>query len=407
MASVIKCTLGLLLLNGGYTTGQESAASDSSQNESRIALAEESEPLAMDVIAADGLMKDMGEQIGLFSLAADGKQLKPEFLSGRDGQQIVRELQRSMRAGGASNISGESWRITMNSTELQATFKFGEVTGRRDAEELPKLRIRFNELTGPRRNLQITANEEREFLISLAGATEGFFFRFKQSADGSIVCWDLDENHVSVMAAENFDEFCKTYREFTESRLLPILAFTGTGVPETRFSESIRKSVMNFLIPVDDDEMEEFSRLVADLDSTSFRDREAATVEVEEKFEQWRDHIEQAINDPDFPAESRHRLRQVFESHVAEAELRLIKSGHITELADDPAYLIWLMQQTEVEKERVGLVARLMDLTGLELGASPEAWEEWAAVSDNTSPVEGNGFPVPTFEDLLGAVGPR
>ncbi len=149
-----------------------------------------------------------------------------------------------------------------------------------------------------------------------------------------------------------------------------------------------------------------------------------------EDFALWKNEIRSAMNDPDFPAESRLRLKKIFGANAGD-ELKVINDVQTTGLISDPEYLVWLLDLqnenggSELDENEGGhaegnasvhIVAQLKTITGEDFGLEPGQWRNWLATSRNgaesngekdTDPEPGpENEPNRNFEQTLAAIGP-
>lgn len=243
--------------------------------------------------------------------------------------------------------------------------------------------ILFQELNSPQRELKIGVAEDNVFNICLRSSEHGYLFRFRQEKNGRIVCQEICSEFVFARSANSFDEFSKRNPEYVQNRLMRVFDFIGIDRPPTRFSSVVRNQVLLMLRPVNEERMGQFRKAVEKMSAASFEDREAATAEIEKKFEQWQDLIQIGMRHEDFAVETRMRLTKIHNNHADKATKQLMKLAQTSKLHWDIEYLIWALGKTEDPTDKMVLAHQLSKLTEQNFGADDGKWAAWFAENNN------------------------
>ncbi len=352
------------------------------------AIAQDSDAFQMknDPLKKAGPLKNISDVQELFKLKTVGTRLDTEILSTyQEAQAAVSQIRSKTRSGGGSSSSGATWMAYFQGNEFfgyVATGKtpqhmIGRFPNMAATNQNSNFTISFKELKTPQRELEITVDEDNVFSISLRSSELGYLFRFRQEKSGRVVCQEMSSEFVFARSAKSFDSFAKQNPGYVHDRLMQVFDFMGVGKPPTRFSSIVRNQVLLMLRPIDPERMAEFKKAVKDMSATSYKVREAATAEIDKKFEEWQDLIKIGMGDEDFAAETRTRLNKIYGSKVDKSTKQLMKLAQESRLQSDIEYLIWAMMKTEEEADKRLFADQLASVTSEDFGTDATQWTDW------------------------------
>lgn len=353
--------------------------------------------LNKDPLKADGPLKKISDVQELFELKTVGTKLETAVVASyQEAQASVTQIRsKSGTGGGGSSSSGNgTWMCYFQGSDFLGHVSNGKVASHMIAR-FPKLlfakddsefSILFQELKSPQRELAIRVSEDHVFDITLRSSELGYLFRFRQEKSGRIVCQEMSSEFVFARTAKSFDEFSKQNPNYVQSRLMKVFDFIGVGRPPTRFSSVVMNQVLLKLRPISDERMGLFKKAVEKMSASSFQDREAATAEIETKFEEWQDLIQIGMGDEEFATETRSRLTKIYGNHVDKETKQLMKLAQESKLHVDTEYLIWALGKTKGDADRKVFAKQLSKLTEQEFDLDTAKWISWYA--ENNKPEE-------------------
>jgi hypothetical protein len=120
--------------------------------------------------------------------------------------------------------------------------------------------------------------------------------------------------------------------------------------------------------------LDEGKKLLADLDSEKFPVRDKASKALNERFEIYKDLIEEKLKNSSISQEAASRLHKIMSAHP-DAQ-KVSQTIAALDLMRDPVYLIGLLDEA-APAERSKVVSQLESVTGQRLGEDAAAWKRW------------------------------
>jgi len=313
----------------------------------------------------------------LFKLKSSNGRLVPEFE--KDRQTAYTEVQSintiGGNRGGGSSSSGSNWEIRINNNSFEGTANYGY--SRVYPNPNPGTwRLKLKELKTPGRDLSISADEKGNVSVTLNGGDDAYLLRIRQQPTGSIFVQEVSETTIFSKTSASFDDFCRENSDFTQKRFLPVIRHLGIDAPMTQFDNEVQQSVVNFLQPIDDAELTSFQTSFKNLDSKDYAARKADSDKLAKGFEKWQDFIMRAVNDSNFPHETRFRMMKVMEKNAKPEAVKASRFAIAADLANNPQYLVWLYDLQKDENTRANILVALRKSTGIDLGENIAAWQK-------------------------------
>jgi hypothetical protein len=267
-------------------------------------------------------------------------------------------------AGGSAGGGGNSWQITFQGQNLN-----GQLAVRGDA-----VRMSLEESNAPARSLQFNDDGQGAFTIQVMHPEQDVIL-LRQVRNSGFTVVALVDGRMIVGQGESFLAVFRKHRKDMESHVLPVLEHFGIRLMLSPSAPEVRRAVLA-LVTRTPETLAEAKQLLADLDSGKFRERERASRLLNDRYEVYKDVIQQRLESKDLTLEARTRLQQIAAKHP-DSE-RVGQTVAALELMKDARYLVSLLEHARAE-EVPGVIRHLEKTTGQKLGADPAAWREWAA----------------------------
>jgi hypothetical protein len=238
--------------------------------------------------------------------------------------------------------------------------------------------IRFDlvEEIGPKRRIQISDEGQGEFRLSLTNDDGSLALVVTQTSDGSLKVTDESRGHGFKAEADSFQEFYDKEPAYVEERLIPLLNHLAIVLPLSRDRAEVQKAVLDQLEAMRSANVEEFEKLVAQLDDEDFTVREAAYERITAGIRRFGPLARKLADDPDspFPPETQARIGRLVDELADSAEAHEFASTN--KLVSDVGYLVALIEESP-ETARPVVAEQLTRLTGQNHGTDPAAWRAW------------------------------
>ncbi|MFK7766633.1 MAG: hypothetical protein AB8B55_05380 [Mariniblastus sp.] len=259
--------------------------------------------------------------------------------------------------------------------------------------------------------LKIQASEAGEVLLDFRANHSSSMIRLRQqSKGGSVFCQCCTQGRLYVASGSSFDDFCRNNAEFVQRQLAPLFEHVGLGPFPNRYARKVTKAVLASIQPIDDARMEKFQSAIVGLDSGSFAEREAVMGLLKKNARDWRRPIQLSMNNDQYSVEARNRLKNIFEDSTTKQDVDILDFASREKLADDPSYLIWLLEGSKNKKARLTpevkkiLASKLEKLTGESHGEDLKEWNSW--LRQNEPSVDNPSFATMTDQQMLEFDGP-
>ena len=198
-----------------------------------------------------------------------------------------------------------------------------------------------------------------------------------QSPDGAVRLAHLTSDAAVREKADSFLALYVRRRQYVEAELLPLLAHVGFALPLTAYSSEAIRLVMDLLRrPIGPDDEARARELLKQLESASYKQREAAMKALTADYVRYQKAIDAAAADTGASEELALRARQIRREneHVARIGELVYKLG----LTSDPDYLVMLLAKA-APADRGPILRALRALAGRDLGSDVAAWKQWLA----------------------------
>ena len=291
----------------------------------------------------------------------------------------IREVDKNSWVNGSN--SGKYWVQNLQGQNFSAVVRRGDYNSRNAKTTSKEVHVEYVETSGYGESLEMYGKDENEFSLRISGGLKDHYLQAKQTANGFTAQYSKGKDNFAGHAA-NFEQFCKDHSEFLEGILLPSLRFHGVSVPVTRYHPFARKQVMASITPPDPERVKAFRELFGNLDSKKFKEREEATKLLNEKFKEWKDVLELAVQSQDFSFETRSRINDVISKNSKAENRDVINLVGASRLNEDTEYLVWMLSQVSTDEktktqEILHITNQLQKLTNEKLGTNVAAWQSW------------------------------
>lgn len=285
-------------------------------------------------------------------------------------------------AGTSSISSGQGRHMSFQGMRLSAGLT---VSG-------DSFRLRVQEEAAPWRMLQVHCDREGSLRIALLSADSDLVLMLTQDAAGAVKVLHLAGDEAVRGRGENFLSYYRENRRYVEDELFALLGHVGVATALGRNNPRVAAAVVAELrAPPAGDRRREAERLISQLDSGSYAQRQEATRKLSADYPRYFQYVEEALRGETGSEEMKARLKKIAAENRDRAKVqRLIAS---LDLLNDPHYLVELLERTK-GKDRQLVVARLEQITKQKLGADAKAWRKHLGEHSrrpDTAPTAGDG----------------
>ncbi len=266
------------------------------------------------------------------------------------------------------------------------------------------LRFEFTENEPPFQRL--TVQDQNDGRLSILFSTDDLLIELRQSTNKKTRLTYVVNERAYLMMADNFDEFSKKYSRATVEILFPLFRHVGIDLPIQADSPEVKAYVrqhfvaMNSRKPVS---IENFQRLLLELDSSKFDKRLAATDALTAQYDVWSDLLRSSAIDSSLSLEVRNRIQMIInENEAVRKDARELREFvEERKLIDSVEYLLNLLPDSD-ENSLDAIYARLQKITGKTRPEIDELWKNRPVDSGNGSPpADKPPTPTPTRESRL------
>lgn len=291
----------------------------------------------------------------------------PAVVGGFPAAPPIEGVFQAIQASAGANGSG----MSIGGNNREVSFSGPNLSGRLGTQG-DSVRLILDETASPQRTLEFNDDGRGGFRIQLSDP-DGDLLLLNQSRGGSFAVVSMHGGQVFADQGESFLAFFRKNRKEMETRILPTLDKFGIQPLLNPSTPKARKAVLALLSRTPEAE-DEGRRLLADLDSDTFEVRERAARSLNERYEIYKDLIQDRLKDRSLSLEVQKRLRDIAARHADSAWVGQTIAA--LDLLQDPGYLVSLLDEASA-KESPGLIRQLEKTTGKKLGPEPAAWKEW------------------------------
>jgi hypothetical protein len=281
-------------------------------------------------------------------------------------ENIFRQIQAVAGAGGSST--------TMSNRYREMRF-FGNALVGRVLTRDSVVHFGLEETGAPHRTLEFHDDGQGAFRLLLSGPADDILI--KQAKDGAFTVAAVVSGKTLAAQAPSFLALYKQHHETLDRDILPVLDGLSIRLFTPPSSAELRSAVRALLLrsPAT---LEEGKKLLADLDNDRFAVREKATVNLDERYQIYKDLIAAKLKEPGLTIETERRLQKIVAAHPdAQKTSQVIDA---LGLLSDSKFLVGLLEESPVA-ERPAIAARLEEVSGQRHGSDVAAWKEWLAGS--------------------------
>jgi hypothetical protein len=275
-----------------------------------------------------------------------------------------RQIQTAAKTSSSGmSISGREREVRFSGTNLA-----GRLLTRADS-----VRMSLDEIKPPQRTLEFSEDSTGGFRLQLVHPDGDLIF-VSQGRNGSFAGVAMVGGKQFAGRGESFVAFYRQHRADVEAHILPALEQFGIQLMLSPQEPKVRQAVLA-LVTRTPEKVEEGRKLLVELDSQKFAVRNNASQLLNDRFELYKDLIQEKLQEKSLPLEVRTRLQNIQSRH-ADSE-KVGQAVAALELLKDGRYLVSLFDHAAGEETPL-LIRHLEKTTGQRLGTDPAAWKEWA-----------------------------
>lgn len=277
-------------------------------------------------------------------------------------------------SGGESSSSG--WGFA------SANFRSQSVDGRIETRG-DRFTFSMSESSSQHRMLQFVEDVNHYLQITVSDEELDRLLVIRQSQDRFVVVFVSERENLSA-SAKTYAEMLRENRQLINETVLPILHEMGVSKPLDAESVSVVNAVFAKIKVLTSPVESESSKLIDQLASDKFAEREEGLEALKERFEDHQSAIELALQGGTLLPEVRVRLERLVNDHKSlyRDEYQIIETFG---LLDSVPYLIQLFQFADENQTR-SLGQYLGTLTEQDFGSDSEAWRAWLAKQPDFGP---------------------
>ena len=299
----------------------------------------------------------------------------------------IRNMKRNVAS--SSSNSGRGWNETYRLSSFEFLIGLGQIR-RSIFPVLPKanggLVICIKQKVKPFNEYKVAAGPNNDFLsVQLQRSQAGYYFEFNIRPEGTISCVVLDGSAARSVSAASYDEFARDHRQLLNEEIIPVLNICSVRLPHHRYSSFVWNQVVATIVPGDSQRHRQFEKIIEQLSSADFSEREMASKKLSEKFDQWNDLILRKMQTDETTVETRSRLQKLVDQLATASQKESSLLTRIEKLAKDPEYLFWIARQIRDDRKRGDdlkhLFSKMAALTKNDWG---DDWDRWGELFGET-----------------------
>jgi hypothetical protein len=352
------------------------AAGQEKTKSAKTAKAEKADKTPPDLLTAKGPATTISEELSqMIQFKPFDAGLVPEILVKNDDKayELMQKIEEKIGWGnGGSSWGGATWSFSASSEKLGLQFT------REKADSKYLTRLIMTEREKPFRRFHLSMGDEKKFQLVIEGEPNvNYLFRISQEADGSIVVQEINGTEVFSAVQANFDEFCRSYPEFAESRIGPLFARFGIGKLISPYSSAVKEQVLFSIVPLSEEDLHSFSVSLQNLDSTSYVVREQESEKLSNEYNSLRDVMMRIATDRRFSPEVRDRVAEVINKKEKGTVSDIVRFVSTNKLDYQTEFLVWLLENETRPEYREKIIVRICEVEKLKTGKEDEAFANW------------------------------
>lgn len=270
---------------------------------------------------------------------------------------------------GQVNSSG----MSVSNRHREVTFSGGALSGRmRTSGE--HVRMDLEEVTSPNRSFEWTDDGQGSMRLMISNQDDDLLL-LQQTKQGSFRMAGFVGGKTIAARGDNFLAMYRQERQLVDRHVLPVLQSLSIRLIPSPSAPETKKAVLALLARTPES-LAEGKKLLTDLDSEKFTVRDKASKALNERFEIYKDLIQEKLKDSGLSQEAAARLQKIMAAHPDAPKIS--RTIAALDLLRDPVYLVELLEGAG-PVERAKVVAQLVNVTGQRLGDDPPAWKQWLA----------------------------
>lgn len=330
---------------------------------------------------ADTVRKEVG-------LAVEKERFKAEFpLARESAQSLFQVVVQVVRGGGGGGGGGDNWRYYAGSGENEVQFEIRrEGQNGLDRVSLEENRIPFRSLT-----LETLENGQLTCLAYTPGRGEVTYLIQRDGQPITLI--SVAGGKSGVVSAESVGGLYLQNRDVL-SAAGSSFEQAGVGNSFGGFVAGLLAELADSLLPRETDDRP-VRAILERMGSLKFKEREAATEELQRRFGEWEPLIARFAEDESLSPEVRSRLKRILDMELSperKAARRLIREQ---ELDSDIGLLLqaWEAARSRGEESPIAQLdqafsKRLSELTGESPGAELATWRDWWKTQAGATEIE-------------------
>ena len=328
------------------------------------------------------------------SLKVKADRFQVDFPDDRESAQAIYMQLSSLLFGGGGGGGGSTWNYHAGGPYSEAYFEVRRGDNRNRMVDLDSLIVQEN--IHPFRELNVRKFSD-QLLTSLASdLINQELVWLVQEKDKPIAMYYVKGERAGRVTGATVTELFSTDKKVLSDAGEAFAKF-GFQNSYSGFHETLLNEVADHVIPMEMDETA-FLEVVARMKSAKFMEREGATKEINDSFENWEPLIAKYSKDENQSPEIRSRLKKILNQNLSTKQLSARNLIEQKSLLEEPATVLeaWKASQANDKdaKHAKWFAERLRQLTKQEMGDSIEEWEEWVTAQSGAKP-EAPAVPTP------------
>lgn len=348
------------------------------------ASAQEAKPsVKTPALMHDGLLNKAGPQFEqIFQFTFDGAKLKLDRKGWGDAPKTPPKININSFNNGPpienifNQIRANAGRVqssgmSVSNRHREINFSGAALNGRlRTSGE--QVRMELEEVEAPQRSFEFSDDGKGSLRLIISNQDDDLLL-LQQTKQGSFRIAGFIGGKTVAARGDSFLAMYRQERQLMDRDVLPVLQALSIRLMPSPSAPQMKKAVLALLARTPES-LAEGKKLLADLDSEKFAIRDKASKALNERFEIYKDLIQDKLKDSSISQEAAARLQKIMVGHPD--ALKLSQTIAALDLLRDPGYLIELLDDADLA-ERVKVIAQLVSVTGQRLGDDAAAWGKW------------------------------
>jgi hypothetical protein len=344
------------------------------------AAAQQRDPPAKSSLQSQGMLNKLQPHLEqIFQFTFDGPRLKLERKSWGETPKVRPGVNQPATIESIFNQLRSSAGV-IRSMGIHASDRYREVhfsgtaMGGRLHTRGDYVRMELEEIAAPQRTLEWLDDGLGGMRLMLSNA-DGELLLLQQSKQGAASVAGVFAGKSFAANGESFLAMYKQHRTTMDAQVLPVMEALAIRLIPSPQTPEMKKAVIALLTRTPES-LAEGKKLLADLDHEKFQMRDKASRMLNERFEVYKDLIQEKLKASTLSPEASSRLHKILAAHPESDKVSQTIAA--LDLQRDPAYLVSLLAEVGAGDRR-RLISHLEAVTGQRLGDDPAAWQRWLA----------------------------